>query len=345
MSLLIRRILVAVANGAARRVTRRAGDLAVESGAKIELFSVVRPELRVVGLANAALVQISRAIVDTRQRELDTLAKGLRRRGLDVVCTVVTHDSLSESIEYRLHEAPADIVAIEAHKHHRLARWFLLHSDYDLIRHCPVPLLIVKGVRRARRGPVLAAIDPCHQNDKPASLDGRIVDAARKMAQLQQVALHSVHTYQPLMDFVGSSAFAPVSIPVSARDEAAQTAMIRRHFKAFNTAQRIASRQSHLEMGDPIYVLPTVARSLKAQLVVMGAIARSRIDRLLLGSTAEQVLDALPCDVLIIKPKAMGQRSALLVNARRVSRPLSGLSALRVPTRTRALGAEQRSGK
>jgi universal stress protein E len=327
MSLPIRRILVAVADGTARRVTRRAGDLALESDAKIELFSVVRPELRVLGLPNDTLVQINRAIVDTRRRELDTLAQGLRRRGLDVVCTVVTHDSLSESIEYRLHEAPADIVAIEAHKHRLLARWFLLHSDYDLIRHCPVPLLIVKGVRRAGRRPILAAIDPWHLNDGPASLDGRIVDAARSMAELQHVSLHSVHAYQPLTDFVGGSAFAPVAIPVSVRDEGAQTTMIRRHFKAFNTAHRIAPRQSHLEMGDPMYVLPTVARSVKAQMVVMGAVARSRIDRLFLGSTAEQVLDALPCDVLMVKPKTSGQRSASVANARRVGRRGRGIGA------------------
>ena len=331
MSLPIRRILVAVADGTARRVTRRAGDLALKSDAKIELFSVVRPELRVVGLPNATLVQINRAIVDNRQRELDTLARGLRRRGLDVVCTVVTHDSLSESIEYRLHEAPADIVAIEAHKHRLLARWFLLHSDYDLIRHCPVPLLIVKGVRRASSGPILAAIDPWHHNDKPASLDRRIVDAGRTMAQLQHVSLHSVHAYQPLMDFVTGSAFAPVAIPVSARDEVALTAMTRRHFKAFNTAHRIAPRQSHLEMGDPMYVLPTVARSIKAQMVVMGAIARSRIDRLFLGSTAEQVLDALPCDVLIVKPKTSGQRSALVASAQRIGRRVARVAALPMP--------------
>jgi universal stress protein E len=329
MSLRLRRILVAVADGTARRVTRRAGDLALESGAKIELFSVVRPELRVVGIPNATLVQINRAILDTRQRELDTLARGLRRRGVDVVCTVVTHDSLSESIEYRLHEAPADVVAIEAHKHGLLARWFLLHSDYDLIRHCPVPLLIVKGVRRASRRPILAAIDPWHQNDKPASLDGRIVDAARTMAELQKVSLHSVHAYQPLLDFVTGSAFAPIAIPVSACDEGAQMAMIRRHFKAFNSAHRIAPRLSHLKMGDPMYVLPTVARSLSAQMVVMGAIARSRIDRLLIGSTTEQVLDALPCDVLIVKPKTSGQRSALVANARRIGRREAGVVALR----------------
>lgn len=344
MSLPIRRILVAVADGTARRVTRRAGDLALKSAAKIELFSVVRPDSRVLGLPNATLVQINRAIADARGRELETLAQGLRRRGLDVVCTVVTDDSLSDSIMHRLHEAPADIVAIEAHKHHLLARWFLLHGDYDLIRHCPVPLLIVKGVRRASSRPILAAIDPWHQNDQPASLDRRIIDAARMVAKLQRVSLHTVHAYQPLMDFVGGSPFAPVAIPVSVRDEVAQTAMIRRRFKTINTAHRIAPRQSHLQLGDPMYVLPMVARSIKAQMVVMGAIARSGIDRLLLGSTAEQVLDALPCDVLIVKPRTGGQRSALIANPR--SRRVRGIGELRMPMRSRAHEAEQHaSGK
>ena len=342
MPLPIRRILVAVADGTARRVTRRAGDLALKSGATIELFSVIRPDSRVLRLPSATLLQINRAITEGRRRELDKLALGLRRQGLAVACTVVMSDSLSESIMRRLHEAPADIVAIEAHKHHLLSRWFLLYSDYDLIRHCPVPLLIVKGIRRASRQPVLAAIDPWHHNDKPASLDGRIVDAARTMAKLQHVSLQSVHAYQPLMDFVSDSAFGPVAIPVSGSDEAAHAALIRRRFKALNATYRIAPRQAHLEMGDPAYVLPTLARSLKAQMVVMGAIARSTVERFFLGSTAEQVLDALPCDVLIVKPKTGAQRSALIANARKVRGRVRGSKELRIPAAVRAYEGEQR---
>jgi universal stress protein E len=312
MPLPIRRILVAVADGTAKRVTRRAGELAHKSNAKVELFSVIRPDSNVfLGWRNATLVQLNRALVEARQRELEKLAGGLRRQGIEVQCTVVTSDSLTESITRRLKKVPADLVAIEAHRHRLYARWFLLHSDFDLIRHCPVPLLIVKGGRRVRRRPILAAIDPWHQNDKPASLDGRIVDAARSIAKLENAPLHSVYAYLPLMGFVAGSAYAPAAVPISVPDEATQTAAIRRRFKTINTAYRIQPRHAHLELGSPNYVLPTVARAIKAQLIVMGAIARSALDRLLLGSTAEQVLDALPCDVLIVKPKRVhaGARS------------------------------------
>jgi universal stress protein E len=59
----------------------------------------------------------------------------------------------------------------------------------------------------------------------------------------------------------------------------------------------------HLKMGDPAFQLPILARSLRARAVVMGAVSRSPVKRALIGSTAERVLDAMPCDILIVKPK------------------------------------------
>jgi len=37
----------------------------------------------------------------------------------------------------------------------------------------------------------------------------------------------------------------------------------------------------------------------------MGALARSGLKRLLIGNTAERVLDHLPCDLLVIKPRGL----------------------------------------
>ena len=49
----------------------------------------------------------------------------------------------------------------------------------------------------------------------------------------------------------------------------------------------------------------SIAQSLPADLVVMGAVSRSGLQRLFIGSTAEEVLDRLPCDVLIVKAEAI----------------------------------------
>jgi universal stress protein E len=45
-----------------------------------------------------------------------------------------------------------------------------------------------------------------------------------------------------------------------------------------------------------------VAAELHSDLVVMGAVSRSGLKRLFIGNTAEQLLDRLPCDLLVVKP-------------------------------------------
>jgi universal stress protein E len=307
MTLKLRRILVAVADGSATRVTQRVADLAARSGASVEISSIVKPNSPILGVPPAAILEINKAILESRRLELEKLARPLRRRGLQVTCTVLSRDSVSDGIAQRLKSAPADLVAIEAHKHSTLARLLLLQRDYDLIRHCPVPLLIVKTRVRSSRRPVLAALDPWHAHGKPLNLDDQIVAAARGVATVLGAPLHSLHAYSPLLGLVTDTAFAPVVLPVTLPEEKAHAASIRRRFRTLNSRYGIAPRRSHLETGQPRAVLPGVARWLKAQLVVMGAVSRSSLHRFLIGSTAEQVLDALPCDVLIVKPRLVSK--------------------------------------
>jgi universal stress protein E len=58
----------------------------------------------------------------------------------------------------------------------------------------------------------------------------------------------------------------------------------------------------HVEQGSAVDVLPRAAETLAADIVVMGAVSRSRLQEVFLGSTAERVLDRLGCDVLVVKP-------------------------------------------
>ncbi len=157
--------------------------------------------------------------------------------------------------------------------------------------------------------PVLAALDPWHSQGKPKALDDRIVDVARGIAHSLGGALHTAHAYSPLVGFVSDSAFAPVAIPVSLPEERKYASTLRRRFRTANTKYKILPRNAHLQLGDPAYVLPDLVRSLKAQILVMGAISRSAMRRIFIGNTAERVLDVLPCDILVVKP--LNFRSAI----------------------------------
>lgn len=303
MSLDIRKILVAVTDGAATRVADRTAQIAKASNAQVELFSVVRPVPPVLGMTRVDDAQITRAWIDAKRQELEKLAKRLRLDGIAVTCTVAADYSITDAIVRRALYSKADLVTIEAHKHNVLARVFLNQTDYDLIRECPVPLLIVKGKPSKPKAPVLAAIDPWHARGKPAGMDDRVIEAGSSLAQALGGILHSGHAFSPLIGFISDSTFSPAAIPVSMPEEKKYTASVRKHFRAVNAKYGISPRHAHLQLGDPAFVLPDMARTLKAQLLVMGAISRSAVQRILIGNTAERVLDALPCDILIVKPR------------------------------------------
>jgi universal stress protein E len=67
----------------------------------------------------------------------------------------------------------------------------------------------------------------------------------------------------------------------------------------------VLAGRSHLYAGFAHDCLQTAAQEHAADFVVMGAVARRGLKRLFIGSTAERVLDRLPCDLVIIKPLAL----------------------------------------
>lgn len=60
----------------------------------------------------------------------------------------------------------------------------------------------------------------------------------------------------------------------------------------------------HIVQGGPDREIPRVAKEIKADLVVMGTVARTGIKGVVIGNTAESILSQLECSVLAVKPKA-----------------------------------------
>jgi universal stress protein E len=107
----------------------------------------------------------------------------------------------------------------------------------------------------------------------------------------------------PLVRFLPGAPIAPLALAgISAQEESYKLAVRRRFFEALGR-HKIAANKAHLVCGDPAVELPVLARSIRAGLVVMGAMSRSGLKRIYIGNTAEHALDSLQCDVLVVKPR------------------------------------------
>ena len=186
------------------------------------------------------------------------------------------------------------------HYHSASERASLAHADWDLIRDLDYPLWFVKPVPWKEPPVIVAAVDPVHAHDKPAHLDKRIIERAKFLAEQGDGKLVILHTYQTLEE-IGSKAmwaFKPKKLPVEEINQ--------KIFKEHDRALKILGEtlglppdSLHLKAGPAHEVLPAFAREQGASLVVMGALARSRLKQRVIGSTAARALDHIPCDVLV----------------------------------------------
>jgi universal stress protein E len=298
------RILVAIADPPVglNKAIRRAGALAHATGASIELFNAI-PHVMSTGPAQAAGEQFTRYEAEQNGRRLERTANRLRREEIIVTTTVQTGYPVHEAILRQVRRTMPDLLIIEARKHSFFARLLLSQTDFELIRHCPIPLLIVKG-RAAWRSPrILAALDPFHAHDKPSVLDGEIVETAQAVAAVVHGAVHAAHVYRPFATYVSAVPLSEAAAAAIPAQEKSYTAAVRREFYEAVTRHGIARKKAHLVCGDPAIALPALARSMRAGLVVMGAMSRSGLKRIFIGNTAERVLDTLESDVLVVRPR------------------------------------------
>jgi universal stress protein E len=305
----LRRILVALADlhHVHSGVLRRAATLGRATGAHIELFHAVTAPLtqsRRIGRRLMDLELSAEESLSVARKDLERIARSKLLQGCRVESVAVWEKPAHEAIVRRALATGSDLILNGTRSRGLASRLLLRHTDWELIRHSPVPLLLVKSDRKAGKEVVLAAIDPLHANSKPTRLDSRILDAAGGMATALKGTLHAFHSYMPLSITLAAGIGEPVAWDSSELD-ANQLQQVLRQFTHALRRTTIPPSRRHLKMGDIATEMAASARQLHATLVVMGAVSRSGLERLIVGNTAQRVLDGLKCDVLIIKPHGL----------------------------------------
>jgi universal stress protein E len=240
---------------------------------------------------------------------LEEVAKPLSKRSIDVCVEAACGDPLHVQLLERTQHTKADLVVKDTHHHSLAKRTFITNTDWHLIRGCPVPLLLTKAKPWAERAVIVAAVDPSHVNDKPVVLDRRILDWARTLAGATHGSVHALHAYLP----VTLSAEVATGMPVI-MSAMTPKMMEEERLAALEQVQSLCapygidSQRSVARLGVASDVIPSFAEEIGAAVVVMGAISRSGLERIFIGSTAERVLETLPADVLVIKPPDFSSR-------------------------------------
>lgn len=279
----------------------RSVALARKSGASLTLLLAdFNPALfRARFLDPDLLKKAVQGYLGARRRWLDGEVAKLKADGINAQGVVVWHKPAWEEIARQAMERQPDIVIKDVEPTGRLSRSVFAPADWHLMRSCPVPLLLVNEHSSSYPQRILAAVDPFDSRDKPAELNEIVVQAALAMAYQCDASVHVVHAYEYLPNI------APLGAEAVLADGEVFEAVREDHraaFLDFGKKHGVPEDRMHLLEGKPANVIGELAEYINADLVVLGTVHRSGLKRVIMGSTAEEILDNIHSDVMVLKP-------------------------------------------
>lgn len=320
----IRRIVVAIKEPEARASAAliKGAQLAHALGAKLELFHALTWPLYASSDPEFQELQTQeRARVISRLEKLADRVNGRRGRQRLQLHVAAEWDAPGyEAIIRRAAATHADLIVAGIDTERHLAPSLLRFTDWELLRNSPVPVLLVKKGAAYHRPVILAAVDPSHSLDKPARLDNAILGVSGTLSRALKGRLHAVHAYGAVPTAIRPrrAMNAEAAATLTREVEAAAFKRCDRLFHGYD----IPKTRRHLLAIPPADAIEDVAVRLPADIVAIGAISRSGWQRLLIGNTAEALLDQLPCDLLIVKPPQFKSRIPLRPSGPRYRAPI-----------------------
>jgi len=168
----------------------------------------------------------------------------------------------------------------------------LTPTDWKLLRETPCPILLVKRQQSWTSGNILAAINPLSSKEHQLNHDRSVLMLAAFIAREENAKLQAVVATASPMQLADPEFMVPGLIEKRARTAA----------DMMLTDMNLETLQLHIGEGPAEYWIAQVAGEQQAALIVISSRARCGIKGALLGNTAEQILDRLDTDVLVLRP-------------------------------------------
>ena len=270
---------------------RRGALLAEALGARLELQAVVHePEYSGDIFPLPGPVEMGqRAALESARRRLEALADRLPLSHDRITVSAVWGHPFHRAVLDQVASHQPDLVVLTP----RLGgRGRLTHAEWRLVSLCPVPLMIARLDHWQEPPRIFAGVDPAHPGEQQELLDRTILQWAGRVA----AAFASDYAVVHAIGEIPSS----TSIVQSPAEYEAEVRQSRQQQIEARITPDYRPREVRLVAQEPAEAL--CAASGPSDLAVMGALKRSRLQDLLVGSIARDTVARLACDVLIVKP-------------------------------------------
>ncbi len=283
-------------------IIHEAAKLAKESDASLKLVDVVSPLPWTVRLLVNDHEHMSGLMIRDKQEQLDSLAEPLRADGIDVATKVLSGKSSVEIIREVLRDKH-DLVMRVAKGSDSRRKGYFGTTGTRLLRECPCAVHLVAPKSPAMVRHVLACVDTSTGESIDAELNKNIVELAEAVSQRHGAKLSIAHAWtidcEQLLE--GRMPKGEYEQMKKSRQEHIE-GLLEKFLQGHGCA--IDDDGVHMLKGDAPIVIPEFASLEGVDLIVMGTVGRSGAAGMLIGNTAERILDSIECSVLAVKPSS-----------------------------------------
>jgi len=288
---------------------RRAVSLARQNDARVTVLSVLASSAYTLPgqVPDDELDSLQAQLVHERRLEVEKVADGFSQEGIDVQSRVVVGVAFIEAIREVLREQH-DLVILAADSRHGLISRLFGSLSMHLMRKCPCPVWVVRPGSGKSYRRVLAAVDIFSEpfDDAEESINALILQLSSSLAQLDSSELHVIQVWNVANEgWLGGPGGTDDKTFRKVRDETRRDLAARlEHLMQFIDRDSVGTVRTHLKRDeDPAESIVKLARKQKIDLLVMGSVCRTGLSGFLIGNTAEEVLGAVDCSVLTVKPQ------------------------------------------
>ncbi|MEM7497623.1 MAG: universal stress protein [Pseudomonadota bacterium] len=292
-----------------------AADLATRHGAELVVFSCIEDLPDQTALARAARLtpeEMLERLLQERYRQLEETLK-LALPGRPARIEVTHGKAFIETIRFVIANE-VDFVIKAAEPLTGVERFLFASTDQHLVRKCPCPVWL--QVPGARRPPlrIIAAVDvDAWDADEPetlSDLNRRVIGTALHLATGAGAEVHVLHAWEAVGEGMirtfssGSDARLDARRYVNEVADARSRALdgLLRPFQEAPERDCGPALAPVLARGAVASVIAEHARDWRADVIVMGTVARTGLSGVIIGNTAENILNSVECSVVAVKP-------------------------------------------
>lgn len=236
-----------------------------------------------------------------RLEELESLIEPYHKSGINIHTQVVSGTPFIELIR-TVQLNGYDLLMKAARPPAGLAERLFGSNDMHILRKCPCPVWVDRPESTHPYRNIVVAVDPGGQAG--ADLNRLIMDLASSLAERESAQLHVVHAWRLEGETMLRSGRAKISA-IKLQQILATTE--ERHIQKLNAL--LAEYGLTHESPNVILVkaraseaILSLSEEVNADLIVMGTVGRSGIPGLIIGNTAEDVLQTAKASILAVKP-------------------------------------------